>query len=75
MEKDTIVNIVFLLAGIAMIIWRKQYTRFIIESQNRVWGYKFGNREIRATKFVIILVGTGFIVSSLLALFGLIHFR
>ena len=68
-------NIIFIVIGCAKLIFRKSFASMIIDSQNRMWGFGFGEREKKASAFVIVIVGLGFIVISLLAIFGVIHKR
>jgi uncharacterized membrane protein (Fun14 family) len=68
-------NLAFIAIGCVMLIFRKSFASLIIDFQNRVWGFRFGEREKKASIFVIVIVGLGFITLSLLAIFGVIHKR
>lgn len=72
---ETVVGIILLLVGCAMILWRDRFARKTIEEQNRVWGFRFGEREEKRTKLIVFVVGTGFIIFGLLALSGVWEFR
>ena len=72
---ETVVGIILLLVGCAMILWRDRFARKTIEEQNRVWGFRFGEREEKRTKLIVFVVGMGFIVFGLLALSGVWQFR
>jgi len=47
----------------------------MVDFQNKVWGFHFGEKEVRASTVGIIIVGIGFVVISLLSLLNIIHFR
>jgi len=68
-------NLLFIIFGVLMLIFRKSFASLIIEFQNKVWGFKYGEREKKASIFVIVIVGLGFITLSVLAIFGVIHKR
>ena len=72
MQKEHMAGIIAILAGSLIIVFRSWFANNIIEAQNRVWGYNFGEREIKASKFVAFLVGICAIVWGLLVLFRII---
>lgn len=42
-----------------------------MEQQNRFWGFGFGEREVRITEYIAIVVGVGGIVCGSLLLSGI----
>jgi hypothetical protein len=72
MTEEIIVGLVSVIAGCLMLIFRDSFARNIIKFP--LWGFNFGEREIKANKFVIGIVGTGFIIFGTLSLSGIIRF-
>lgn len=71
----TIVGLISLLAGSFLVLAHRYFARFIVEQQNRFWGFHFGAREVKVAETVSIVVGLGFIAVGLLSLFQMIRFR
>jgi hypothetical protein len=63
------------LVGLVMVILSKPLSRVAIESQNKFWGFNYGEEEIAVSRIVILIVGAGFIVVGLLAVFHIIRFK
>jgi len=63
----------FLAAGIAAIVFSRRLATSIINHQNKVMRHQYGLREVRASTFVCILVGIGFVLLSLGSILGLIQ--
>jgi hypothetical protein len=55
------------LAGLAMVVLNRQIAALIIREQNRFWRLSMGQRSIRVSRFVTVIVGTGFITMGVLA--------
>lgn len=73
--KDIIIGIVLIVAGTSVIIRRSHWARKTIDDQNRIFGFHFGKKEIQVTRYVGILVGSGFIIFGILALAGIFDFK
>ena len=73
MQEVRLVDIIYIIAGSALIIFRSWLAERAIDFQNTVWGFNFGEREIKATKFGAIIGGLAFITFSLLSLFEVIQ--
>lgn len=71
----TIVGLISLAVGCAMVLWRDRFARKIIEEQNRFWGFSFGGREEMRSKLIVLIVGTGVVAFGLLLLLGIQRFR
>jgi hypothetical protein len=56
---------VTVVAGVLLIVFRKPFSRLCVSSQNRTWGFKFGEREIIISQMVAIVVGAGAIIWGL----------
>jgi hypothetical protein len=74
-EKHYITSIISALVGCALLIWRKRFAAAVVREQNRMWGFRFGQREERISLFVATLVGIGFLTIGILGLLGLIHWK
>ncbi len=61
--------------ALLMIYFRDWFAKYVIDSQNTLWGTNYGEREIKATKFVAIAVACVIIILDILALLGVIKFR
>jgi len=75
MQKEHIVGIITILAGSLAIIFRSRLANNMIEFQNRVWGFNFGEREIKAGEIWLPIFGVCAIVFGLLFLFQIIQLR
>lgn len=75
MQKEHIVGAISLLAGILAIVFRVRLAIHFVEVQNRVWGFHFGEREVKANIIVLCIAGASAIVIGLLAFFQVIHFK
>ena len=73
--KETIIGVIVLSAGCLMTVFHKAFARLTIEGQNKFWGLRFGQKEIKITEIVSVIVGMGFIVLGFLSLFRIIRFR
>ncbi len=73
--SDWLVGLVSLASGVAMLLFRRPFARFVIREQNQFWGLGLGPRAERAALVVSSVVGLGFGVVGALALVGLVHFR
>ena len=69
------VNIVVALFGVLvgafLIYFRKSFAAHCIRGQNRTWGFRFGERTVRQTERVVLVIGIGFVGIGLLALLAL----
>ena len=59
--------------GIGLIIFRRPFARYVVESQNRVWGFSFGVSATWSAGVVATLVGIGFVALGVLAALGIIR--
>ena len=75
MPDDTIPSIVALLVGVACILFRTAFARLVVSTQNATWGFRFGSREERVSRTVVLIVGFGFATIGVLGLLGLIHWK
>jgi len=72
---DTTVSIVVVLIGAAVLICRHRLARLVVETQNQAWGFRFGTREERVSRFVLVTVGAAFLIVETLALLCVIHWK
>lgn len=75
MQKENIVDVIWVIAGSLAIIFRSWLAHNMIEMQNRVWGFHFGEREIKAGKILLPIWGVCAVDVGLLSLFQIIHFK
>jgi hypothetical protein len=68
-------SLVVMVVGLALLIWRRFFADLVVSSQNRMWGFRFGDRERRISIFVAIIVGIGFLGMGILTLSGIIHWK
>ena len=73
--KETIIGMVALSVGILLVLFFKYFARFVVEQQNKSWGFHFGAREVKMTEIISVIVGIGFIIVGLLSLFQKIQFK
>lgn len=62
------VAFVGILIGALLIAFRKYYASYCVERQNRLWGFRFGEKTVRLTTFVLVFIGLGFITIGMLSL-------
>jgi hypothetical protein len=65
-------DILSLIIGISLIIFRRQYSRYVMDMQNRTWGTHSGTRDIKITEVVTLIVGAGFIAIAILSILQII---
>jgi len=71
--KHDVVAVLVIIMGFYILIYRTQWSFKAIEQQNKIFGFSFGKKDIKATSFVGLLVGLAFIVIGALTLFGIIE--
>lgn len=43
--------------GVLLIIFRKPIVKIVLTGQNKIWGFKFGEKEVKPSEYVVIFVG------------------
>lgn len=71
MTIDQLFGIIFVILGTVMAFFNKYLSRYAIDEQNRVWGFKFGEREIKITRPFILIGGILFSAIGISTFFGL----
>ena len=51
-----------------MIIYNRGFSLITINSQNRFWGYTFGEREVKVGRVVYVIVGIAAIVVGIVGI-------
>jgi hypothetical protein len=72
-DKHYIASIISVLIGSGLLIWRKLFAAAVVGEQNRMWGFRFGDREERMSVIAVIIAGSGFLAIGILSLLGFIH--
>ncbi len=67
--------IISFIVALLLIIFRDIVAKLIISFQVNVWGFKFGETEIKATKFVCIIIAIFLIIWDILIILGISKFR
>ncbi len=57
-----------IMVGVALIRFRKSFSRAVIEMQNAIWRTHMGEREVALNEVLAVIVGIGFLVAGLLNL-------
>lgn len=73
--KDIVIGVILIIVGVFIVIRRAQWARKAIEDQNKIFGFHFGKKDVRATAGVGLLVGCAFIIVGTLALVGVFNFK
>jgi hypothetical protein len=71
--NGAVVGILGIVMGVLLIVLRKPFAREAMNQQNAFWGFRFGEREIKISERVAVLVGIcsiSFGVWGLLDAFG-----
>jgi len=58
-------DIVPLVIGVIFVVFNKFVSQKIIESQNSTLGLKYGKKEVQIARYVVVLVGAGFLLVGL----------
>jgi hypothetical protein len=63
----------FIVIGISglVFIFRKKYSQYIIKSQNETWGFRFGEKSIKQTEYILIVLAIAGVIMGLLPLLGI----
>jgi hypothetical protein len=72
--QDVVVGVICLLVGGGGIIFRERFARAHVAGQNRLWGFRFGERERKLTKIVVVIGAGGLLVFGVLLLVGVLNF-
>ena len=69
MQRAVFVLVALSIGG--MLLWfRKEFAVSCTMDQNRLWGFRFGERSTRLTEVVVVICAFGAIVAGLLCLLG-----
>jgi hypothetical protein len=69
--KQIVYGLIVITFGVLAIVFRDIQSREYIRFQNRVFNFKFGQKEIDMTKFGYLVLGIVFIITGILTLFGI----
>lgn len=69
------IGIVGVILGLVMLMFRKPFARSAMRQQNEVFGFRFGEREVRISEYVIFLVAIFFVVFGFLSLLGILEMK
>src|SRR3990172_12023267 len=73
--EEILVGTISLLVGCLLVVFRVSFAHKLIEQQNKFWGFHFAEGAIKATEFISLIVGAGFIILALLSIFQTIRFK
>jgi hypothetical protein len=57
MNDPLVVGILGVVMGVLLVVFRKPFARDAVRQQNAFWGFRFGEREVRISERVAVLVG------------------
>jgi len=63
--RQIVAGLFFLGLGCALFFAREKFAREVVHFQNTVWGFHFGERELRASVIIAVLVGIVFIYGGI----------
>jgi hypothetical protein len=66
-----LVSTIAIAVGGALVWHRDAFARFAMRSQNRTWGFKFGEREERVSRAIAALAGIGAVLWGVAGLAGM----
>ena len=64
-----------IIMGVLIFVLRKPFARDAIRQQNAFWGFRFGERDVRISEYVLVLVAISFVVMGLLTLLGILDVK
>lgn len=67
-------GLILVIVGILLVVFSDRASRYSIQSQNKTWGFHFGERERKFSRVLWILGGIVAFIMGILTLFGIIHF-
>lgn len=70
--ENIIRGIILIAVGCAAAVFRKEFVDISFAFQHRAFGFKFGEKEIRANELFVLLTGLLFITLGILSLLGII---
>lgn len=73
--KNYFVGIAALAIGLYILVYPAKSAERVIESQNKFWGFRFADKELRSAKIILIICACLSVVFGVLSLFGIIKFK
>jgi hypothetical protein len=70
--ESIVVGTVSVIVGIALVVFNERFARFAMAEQNRVWGFHFGEREVRITRYIAVLCGLVFVILGVITVAGIL---
>lgn len=55
---------------VLVFIFRQKRSQYIINSQNKTWGFRFGEKSIKQTEYILIIWAIVGVIMGLLPLLG-----
>jgi hypothetical protein len=65
-------GVLILILGILLILFRKPFARLSVAQQKALWGFRWGEREVRWTELSLILIGVCALIFGIFALTGIL---
>lgn len=57
-----------IIVGAALIIFRRQFSRYSVDWQNKMWGFHFGKKVVDIGTWLLPLIGLAAVIDGILAL-------
>jgi hypothetical protein len=65
-----IFNVMVLMVGVLIIIFRKPLSKLNVEFQNKNFSHKYGEKEVKGGEIAFVLAGIGAIVIAIMRMFS-----
>ena len=55
--KSKVIELLALIIGIAVLVFKSKLANLIVYHQNKFWGFRFGQKSIKGTEIILIISG------------------
>jgi|Deesub1362A_J573_1020465.scaffolds.fasta_scaffold11030_2 hypothetical protein len=75
MREATIVSLFFVILGLILTIFSRNFAEQAVKAQNRFWKFHFGEKEVAITQKIAFIVGLAFLAFGVSSLLGFIKIK
>ena len=67
---DVISGTALIATGFSMVLFRKRFARSSVDFQNKSFGFRFKEKEVKGSSLAFIIIGVAVIMAGVLTLMG-----
>jgi|Deesub1362A_J573_1020465.scaffolds.fasta_scaffold02076_3 hypothetical protein len=75
MGKTLFFSLFLLIFGFALMFFSRNFAEYAVRSQNWLWGFHFGEKEVKNTQKIAFVCGLIFSLLSVFTLIGVVRFK